>query len=123
MKRLLHRSLRCTGVATLFAPPLIGVLSFLGVAEVLVTAYAAPLLARDRIQWWAAYLTVDVLAVALALSTARVSLVLGKREGYVGRLAFALETDGMRRVPATVRAGAGSRNEVEEWHRGSQRDA
>ena len=60
-----------------------------------------------------------MLAVALALSPAGVSLVLGKREGYVGRLAFAVETDGMRRVPATVRAAA---NE-EEWHRGSQRDA
>ena len=62
-----------------------------------------------------------MLAVALALSPAGVSLVLGKREGYVGRLAFAVETDGMRRVPATTRA-AGSRDPVGEWHR-SQRDA
>ena len=125
MKRLLHRSLRCTGVATLLARPLILVLSFLRVADVVVTAYAAVLAEGERVQWRATYLTVDVLAVALALSTARVSLVLSKREGYVGRLAFAVETDGMRRVPATVRAGAGSRDQVEEWHRGncSQRDA
>ena len=122
MKRLLHRSLRCTGVATLLAPPLILVLSFLRVADVVVTAYAAVLAEGERVLWRATYLTVDVLAVALALSTARVSLVLSKREGYVGRLAFAVETDGMGRVPATVRA-AGSRDQVEEWHRSSQRDA